>query len=106
MTSNNFTVASPATDDTQRKAQQLLIDIALDASMSYFFFPARPAFFGPERPFELALEPRPLDDLLLPEEKPLFVAAPAACGFGNSFRSAIPHKLEAMKYRQSPLATL
>ena len=37
---------------------------------------------------------------------------PAACGAdlainrGNSFRSPMPHKLEAMKYKHRPLATL
>lgn len=31
---------------------------------------------------------------------------PGAVAFGSNFRSAIPHRLEAMKYRHKPLATL
>ena len=54
----------------------------------------------------------PLAASLMRSNKPGFFGASSpvssaffGVGLGSSFRSAIPHNVDAMKYRQSPLAT-
>src|SRR4051812_26726667 len=89
---------SSATPRRRHRADRVIgvIRHTMRPGRTYFLRFGLRGFFGPGPPFFVGA-------MLAGPAEP---ESPPACALGSNFRSVMPHKLDTIKYKHRPLATL